>query len=97
MISFSQLLIHLTDTSEKSKDDDSEFHTAKTDDSSDMERQRVNIAEESLLENQILILAREINQNKILFEFRMLKNFKLLFQKEIKYIETIDNFSVKFQ
>ena len=77
------MLIHLTDTTEASKDDDS---SAKTADSSDMERQRVNIAEESLLENQILVLAREINQNKILFEFRLLKNFKLLFQKEVKYI-----------
>ena len=44
-----------------------------------------NISEIKLLENQLLVTAKFLNPTKIVYEFRMLRNFKKLFEQEIKY------------
>lgn len=38
-----------------------------------------NIVETEILENQVIVLGKFLNPQEILFEFRLLKNFEMLF------------------
>ena len=50
-----------------------------------------NYREIDLLENQIIVTAKLMSRNKICFEFRLLKNFKKLFEREAFYADRLDS------
>jgi hypothetical protein len=55
-----------------------------------------NLSEIKLLESQLLVTAKFVNPTKIVYEFRMLKNFKKLFEKEVKY-KKLDSYDHGFE
>ena len=59
--------------------------------------QKRNFREVEILENQVLVFAKFVNRQKLKFEFRLLKNFKKLFEKEAKYNVQIDQYDHGFE
>ena len=51
-----------------------------------------NLKEMEILENQVLVLAKFINPKKIMYEFRLLKNFQKIFEREARYTKRFDSY-----
>ena len=55
-----------------------------------------NLGEVEILEQQVVVTAKFVNPTKIKYEFRMLRNFQKVFEKEVKY-KDLDSYDHGFE
>ena len=58
--------------------------------------EKLNIGEIRILEQEVVVTAKFVNPTKMKYEFRMLRNFQKIFEKEVRY-KNLDSFDHGFE